>query len=287
MTRFLRLALALPLVALASRASALHAQDIRGSVLDLTSDEPLPGAVVMLLDGEGVLRETILSDADGSFLLRIPEADSMRLRVQRYGFATVQSVVLRLGTRDSLRLEIRMRPVAIAVEGVTATARPSPSRNLEGFLVRQRLGYGKYLGPGEIARLRPRTALNLLASVPGSPIVSGASGLGILARSRDSRTQKGMPSGTCVPTVYIDGLVVKAEPDERNMRPPPPSNWIPPHTQEPGVRVESFVAARTVRAVEVYQRPAHVPPEFQRPLMPECPVVLIWTDYGFGLAMSR
>lgn len=268
-------------------APAVQAQQIRGSVLDVTTDAPLTGAVVMLLDGQGVLRETMLSDTSGAFALQIPDSDSMIVRVQRYGFATIQSVMLRLTTRDSLRLEIRMRPTAIELAGVTATARMTRSRNLEGFLLRRRLGYGKYLGPGEIARLRPRSTLALLASVPGSPIVSGASGIGILARSRDSRVGQGMPAGTCVPTVYIDGLELAREPDASTMRPRPPSTWVPPHTQEPGVRVESHVEARTVRAVEVYQRPAHAPQEFQRPLMPECPVVLIWTDYGFGLPMTR
>lgn len=277
----------LPLVALLLAAPAAGAQEIRGSILDLSTDEALPGAVVMLLDGEGLLHETVLSDTAGGFTLRIPVADSLRLRVERYGFAMVQSVMLSLTPRDTLRLEIRMRPVAFAVEGVVATGRSNRSRNLEGFLVRQRMGHGKYLGPGEIARLRPRSTLTLLSSVPGSPVVSGASGIGILARSRDARQDRGMPTGTCVPTVYVDGLALDPEPDASSMWPPPPRSWVPPHTMEPGVRVESYVAARTVRAVEVYQRPAHVPQEFQRPLMPECPVILIWTDYGFGLAMTR
>jgi hypothetical protein len=274
-------------VAFLLAAASADAQQITGAIFDITTEEPLAGAVVMLLDADGVLRETILSDTAGYFALRIPESDSLRLRVERYGFRAVQSVGLRLTRRDSLRLEIRMRPAAIDIPGVTATARTNRSRNLEGFLVRQRTGFGNYLGPGEIARLRPRTTLTLLASVPGSPIVAGASGLGILARSRDVREERGMATGTCVPTVYIDGLELEPEPGPTDMWPPPPADWIPPHTQEQGVRVESHVAARTVRAVEVYQRPAHAPQEFQRPLMPECPVVVIWTDYGFGLPMSR
>jgi hypothetical protein len=282
MTRFCTLFLA----GISLLASAASAQQIRGEIRDVTSEALLPGAVVMLLDAEGVLRETVLSDAVGAFSLQVAETDSMRLRVQRYGFATLESVTIRLSTDDSLRLEIRMRPEAIPVEGVTATARLNRSRNLEGFLIRQRMGYGKYLGPGEIARLRPRSTTVLLASVPGSPIISGGAGLGIVARSRDARNEPGMSTGTCVPTVYVDGLILRGEPTVDAMRPEegPAST---PHTRVPGVRVESYVAARTVRAVEVYQRPASAPPEFQRPLMAECPIVVIWTDFGFGLAMTR
>jgi hypothetical protein len=266
---------------------AAPAQEIRGVILDITSEEPLASAVVMLLDGEGVLHESVLSDTAGGFAFRIPRTDSLRLRVQRYGFATVQSITLRLSTRDSLQLEIRMRPAPIPVAGVTATRAVARSRNLEGFLVRQRMGYGKYLGPGDIARIRPRSTMTLLAAVPGSPIVSGGSGLGIVARSRDARSEPGMLRGTCVPTVYVDGLVLRGEPVSQERWPDISDPADAAHTREPGVRVESVVAARTVRAVEVYQRPAHAPPEFQRPLMAECPVILIWTDYGFGLAMTR
>lgn len=263
------------------------AQHIRGQVRDVSGDAALSGAVIMLLDADGMLRETVLSDTAGGFAFRIPETDSMRLRVQRYGYRTLESVTLRLTPSDSLRLEIHMQPTAIPLAGVTATARLNRSRNLEGFLTRQRLGYGRFLGPGEIARLRPRSTTNLLTSVPGSPIMTGGSGLGIVARSRDARTEPGMLVGTCVPTVYVDGLILRGEPEAAGYAPAPGQGNAPLHTQEPGVRVESYVAARTVRAVEVYQRPASAPPEFQRPLMPDCPVVVIWTDFGFGLAMSR
>jgi hypothetical protein len=277
----------LTLIGLLFLAAAARAQEIRGVIRDVTTEEPLASAVVMLLDGEGVLHESVLSDTAGGFSFRIPRTDSLRLRVQRYGFATVQSVALRLSPRDSLRLEIRMRPTPIPLAGVTATRAMARSRNLEGFLVRQRTGYGKYLGPGDIARIRPRSTTTLLAAVPGSPIVSGGSALGIVARSRDARAEPGLLRGTCVPTVYVDGLVLRGEPVSQEMWPDIGNPTDAPHTREPGVRVESVVAARTVRAVEVYQRPAHAPPEFQRPLMAECPVILIWTDYGFGLAMTR
>ena len=43
-----------------------------------------------------------------------------------------------------------------------------------------------------------------------------------------------------------------------------------------------FGVQREVRAVEVYRTPASAPSEFQRPFMRDCPVVLIWTDFGFG-----
>jgi hypothetical protein len=275
------------LVSLLLAAAAAQAQEIRGAIFDVSTEARLSGAVVMLLDGEGVLRETVLTDTAGTFTLRFAVSDSIRLRVERYGYRAVESVNLRLDRRDSLRLEIRMRPTAIQIPGVTATAHSNRSRNLEGFLIRQRSGYGKYLGPGEIARLRPRSTLSLLTAVPGSPIISGSSGNAVLARSRDAREEVGRPTGTCVPTVYVDGLELDPEPDASSMVPPPPGDWIPPHTQEPGVRVESYARARTVRAIEVYQRPAHAPHEFQRPLMPDCTVVLIWTDFGFGLPMTR
>ena len=81
------------------------------------------------------------------------------------------------------------------------------------------------------------------------------------------------PDGLCAPWLYIDGHIL--EPD-RDIR-----------TRQTIVRVDSYVSARDIRAVEIYRNPSNAPPEYQRPFMLDCPVVLIWTDFGLGFRRPK
>jgi hypothetical protein len=48
------------------------------------------------------------------------------------------------------------------------------------------------------------------------------------------------------------------------------------------VPINSYVSPDAILGIEVYRNPAQAPPEFQRPFMADCPIVLIWTNYSFG-----
>ena len=247
-----------------SCALAVHpaaAQQIGGRVLDVTSDEPIEGALLTFVGLDSTMLAAAVSDSTGQFLIHVPAGSSGRLRAQGLGYATTVSVPLAFGESDDLRLEIRLRPRPIPVEGVTAVAARDLNRNLRGFLRRRRNGFGRYLGPAEITRAHPSTTSDLLWPLSGrlvpSPVGSGG---GVQAR---------VPGGKsyCSPAVYVDGNLINDQDMEGFNEP---------------ARVDANVPPQAVRAVEVYHRPYQAPAEFQSPFMTDCPIIVIWTDFGFG-----
>lgn len=257
---------------LALAAGSVSAQEIRGRVMEVVSEAPLGSAVVTAIDADSTVVGLALSDSAGAFALTVPEDVTGRVRVERLGYTTVETVVLELGSLEAVPLEVRLRPQPIELEGVTGVARLELNRNVKGFLRRERTGFGAYMGPAEIAEIRPTTATNMLTRVPAGFVAPSPSGRGILImtpwmrhgnqRSRNPR-DRAIP-GYCDPTVYVDGALL----------------------DEGGSRLDAWVPAVSIRAVEVYRNPRQAPPYFQRSYFvddPDCAIVLIWTDYGFGL----
>lgn len=249
---------------------AATAQEIRGTVMDLTSEEPLADVVLSVLRADHAPTVFTLSDSVGAFVLRGFGTDSMRVRVEGLGYAPTESVVLALAPSDTLRLEIRLRRRPVELPGVVGTGNSRLNRNREGFLKRQRNGFGRYLGSEEIAQIRPTSVLQLLGRLDGVRFVPGSVSGAVKARTIGSQ---GRPT-LCDPRIYVDGVQI------RDIVPPRPG-------QIGGVAVDQNVRAMTIRAVEVYRNPSQAPSEFQTTFMDACPVVVIWTDFGLGLVRSR
>ena len=249
---------------------AATAQEIRGTVMDLTSDKPLADVLLSVLRADNAPAVFTLSDRAGAFVLRGFGTDSMRVRVEGLGYTPTESVVLALAPSDTLRLEIRLRPQPVELPEVVGTAGPKLNRNLEGFLKRQRNGFGRYLGSEEIAQIRPTNVLQVLGRLDAVRFVPGGVSGAVKARTIGS---KGRPT-LCDPRIYVDGVLI------RDIVPPRPG-------QIGGVAVDQNVRATTIRAVEMYRNPSQAPSEFQTTFMDACPVVVIWTDFGLGLERSR
>jgi hypothetical protein len=270
------------LFALSLLASSATAQQIRGVVVDATSGRPVERAVLVVLDADSAVRASAFSALDGSFVLNAPPGRNVRVQVRRLGFEPHRSAPLLLARNESLEWRIELQAQPLALEGVTATA--PAHQNLERFMRNQETAFGRYIGPDEISRINPRSTSNLLMSMSGSPFrMSGATGK-VVARGRGGGSA-GTTPGTCVPHVYIDGFVLE---EEANPMPWAPSSGRGPSPmRERGIALEAAAPARSVRGVEVYPNPSNAPPEFQRTFMPDCVVVAIWTDFGFGYGRSR
>lgn len=104
-------------------AGAAAAQTVRGAVLQEDSGAPIQGAMVVLVDDDGVAVASTLSNEAGRFLLRAREPGRFRLRVQRIGFRDAESPVLSLDAGATVEREIIAAPAAIVLEGITAQAR--------------------------------------------------------------------------------------------------------------------------------------------------------------------
>lgn len=237
-------------------------QQVEGRVMEVGTDAPITSAVVTALDADSTIVALALSDSTGRFILTVPEEVTARIRVERLGYTTVETVRLQLGQLDRIPLEVRLRPSPIELDGITAVARMQLNRNVRGFLRRQEHGFGRYAGPSEIARIRPVRSTDVL--LPLSPRLVPDGDAGVKARTFPSIGG----STYCNPRVYVDRHLINDLDSEGEPAPP---------------QVDFHVASQSIRAVEVYENPHQAPPYFQEPFMEDCPVIVIWTDYGFGL----
>lgn len=80
--------LAAPLLAGTPAGAPLAAQVVRGVVVDLDTQEPVEGAMVILMDADSAGVDKVLTDGTGAYALDARSAGRFRLRVDRIGFAS-------------------------------------------------------------------------------------------------------------------------------------------------------------------------------------------------------
>ena len=105
-----------------AKASVASAQSIQGVLVEIESRQPLEGAMVVLLDLEGATPRSTLTDADGRFLLNVPDPGQYALRVDRIGYESVTSPMLTVRSGEVLRynMEIEVRPISLRAISVVA-----------------------------------------------------------------------------------------------------------------------------------------------------------------------
>ena len=144
--------------------SSLHAQSLRGIVLDSTSGNPLRAATVMVYEGRRVLAD-VKTDSAGVFDIAIAPTDAMLLHVTALGF---DDLTIRLQRRMH-PVTVRLQPAPLQVDGVSVTAqRRDPYLNLTGFYQRQRKEIGAFIDRAQIERSNPRRISDLFRSVAGA-----------------------------------------------------------------------------------------------------------------------
>lgn len=79
----------------------LAAQAIQGRLLDHRTEDPVVGASVLLLNLEGDVVRSVLTDGTGAFLLQAPRPDRFHIRAQRIGYREITSAPM-----DVLRGEL-------------------------------------------------------------------------------------------------------------------------------------------------------------------------------------
>lgn len=72
-------------------------------------------------------------------------------------------------------------------------------------------------------------------------------------------TMSGRGGSRCLPTCYIDGIMI-----------------------ERVAEIDELVPAGTVHAVEIHRRASTVPPSSIRPFNNDCGAIVFWTSMSFG-----
>src|SRR4051812_24592025 len=94
------------LLILCVSAMVATAQSLSGSITDSTTQQPIAGVVVSLIDSTGGVLGRLLSGDRGVY--HVPQAGSVRrLRLQRLGYR-MREIRVPSSTENSIRLDIRL-----------------------------------------------------------------------------------------------------------------------------------------------------------------------------------
>lgn len=122
-----RLALAAAFVAVSlARVTVGGAQELRGTVRDSASGQPISGAVVVLLDSAGAMLGRNISNERGQYRLAAP-ASVRRVRVLRIGFR-LRELTLPPAVASVTQLDVVMTPIPALLEPIQVQAGASCPR---------------------------------------------------------------------------------------------------------------------------------------------------------------
>ena len=107
-------------------------QTIRGRVQNEVSGEKLAGAAVLLTDVQCAVGTATRSGIDGSFVLRTSAGDTVRLRVERPGYAGVDTQPWVLNRGSTLELQLRLRPAPLCERRAATFCRDSQDSHGSG-----------------------------------------------------------------------------------------------------------------------------------------------------------
>jgi hypothetical protein len=235
--------------------------ELLGVVIDNTTEQPLAGVRVDIIDDARRLLHSTETDEYGHFRVSRMRPGPFMLRVARLGYRGSTTPVWSIMGGQVLQVEVRMDAEAIVLAPLAVTSsrratRPSPV--LEGFRDRLAIGLGHFITRADIERRNPARVTDLLATVPGVQLESGGRGNhSVVYMTRSTQ-------GRCPAQVYVDGMLL----NRRLIT-----------GRDAGFVIDDAVNPASIEGIEVYRGTAGMPAEF---LSPEasCGVVVIWTRRG-------
>ena len=228
-------------------------QIVTGTVVNMDTNEPVAAVPVTLLnDARDPIGQPVRSNERGEFTIRTTRVGLLRLRAGSIGYTESTTPAFPLSTDELMfvRLFVSAKEALLAPLGVRARVLPTTFgvRDRGGFTYRrERADGGTFFGADEIASSGARSLAELVGGVPGI-LSSGATAGDTITVLPDNDLPR------CRPVYYIDGVAVSANVEAR-------------------LRA---LAADRLFGVEVYARPADVPPIFTGALE-TCGLIAIWT----------
>ena len=240
-------AVTLMLVLTLSPARPAWAQAVQGTVVDAESGAPIYMADVALLATDDGIVGRHVTDKDGRFVIRVPEAGSYWLRATRIGYASFTTDTFALETGQDAVAELRLQLSPIPLDPIEAVVEGRVPRLVRvGFYKRQELGFGHFLTPENLEALHPIFPEDLFYGMSGVQVQSRGRVMGSWYRP-------------CALSVTVDGLLVQRGGT-------PPSKTDPSWTD--------LMHVNDIEAIEVYPHPGGVPVWTRSS---PCGAILIWT----------
>jgi hypothetical protein len=234
--------------ALAGVPARVHAQVVRGQVIEASTKTAVRGATLELRDARGRSVSRVVSDSLGLFLLTVLNAGTYTLNTTHPAYFPHPADTLEMGPAESLTIEVRLDPAVIPLQPLVVTARARGW--LEGFERRRRTGgFGRFLTRKDIDARQASMSTDLLRGIPGVVLTPQRRGPPLL-QMRGTR-------GLCMPAIWIDGIHI-------------------PHYAG-GTTIDDALSPQTLDGVEIYNSVSSAPIEYRTGT---CGVVLFWTRRG-------
>lgn len=235
-------------------APALHAQDVRGRIVDEATGSPVSQARVVLEGADGAVQATTVTGNDGRFALSAPVAGAYRLHIAATGY-------------DPALFEIQVAFEGVMqIPGGVLSLSPVERRQdaalfQTGFYERRSSHAGQTLTREEFLQWSPTEVADILRRLRQFRVSSNAR----YGRSGDTRTHvvearrapPGITRGSCPSLFYVDGVFLG---------------------DALVVDVNQLVPVGHLAAVEAYDG-TEVPSQYSR-TGAACGVILFWTQRG-------
>ena len=234
---------------LLSVAQPAAGQVVRGTVRDSSTGRALEAAQVVLLQG-GDVAITVLSGDSGAFHVDVPAPGVFTVAILRIGYQPFETSPMILLPADTVEQDYLMQQLPLQLDPVVVRAE-AYIRYLEenGFYERQKMGFGHHVDPEWIEKRQT-------AATRVGDLMSGLPGVSVAGSSRPGQgRQVRLSCGT--PRIFVDDVRVL------------------------GGRIDDWVDAWNVLAIEIYRRRTEAPPRYGN-----CAVV-IWTRHKAERRMIR
>ncbi len=239
--------------ALLLQVRSADAQTLRGRVHDLVSGEGVTGVEVMLWRGQSALA-AVRTDSTGLFVMGTSDTGTFRVLSRRVGYYGGGIDGLRMMTRDTFELIIRMERIAQVIDVLKVEGKKAGLDFTQGFEERRKRGLGTFLGPEDIEKMGFHRAPDLLWGKPGWEVRVIPTPSGIQIRRIFSSRASGLSQ--CEPALYVDGFEVDGE------------------------QLTLNYSSADMEAVEMYQA-SQVPVRFQKQTS-LCGAIFFWTRSSAG-----
>ncbi len=234
-----------------SSGTSLAAQSVRGKVVEITGNRPVPEATVILFSDSITAVATTKTDSGGNFLVRAPKVGTFSIRVRKVGFMGGETGNMELALPEEYQITIRTPRVTPVLTGVRVRGTNTRGYEwLQGFEERRKAGIGTFLTQVQINDRNSPSVGELLRGIAGVGVEPGPNGWYLITSQRGGRS---LENSVCLMDMYLDGIPTDQEAIHRSTRP---------------VDLE---------AIEIYNGPATVPSQFKKQLTGSCGVVLMWT----------
>lgn len=263
-------------------AQIASAQYIRGRLLDVATNRPIPAGVLTLHGADSTVVVAVMSDADGNWRLNAPRPGLYYIAARRMGYRPWVSGAVQIDAGAELNSEFHLQALPVTLEPITAYAQMR--RNLEdnGFFERQRGNFGHFLTPEAIERRQAARTTDLLTAIPGVQLtVTGGGNVGPAQIMLRGGSMTG--GALCRPRVYVDGIMY-ARGDSRPVRvrdSEATEQADLDQRMDRALSLDDIGHPSTIAAIEVYRSATQVPVQFGGTSVETlCGVIVVWTRTG-------